>query len=163
VITADRGNAPEVRIEENAFHRGEAIALDAAPHEIGGILVGWWEGGGIAVVRGLLPVPDHRAGRAHYERRHAPAQQVLDEYLATSSEPNVGYIGEWHSHPTPQPPSPTDRHALTGLVRQARHPVALVVLAVMSEDAVEAYSLIGQPCLPGRATIEPADVERIAP
>ena len=140
----------------------ESLAVRASPHELGGILVGWWEDHSKVVVQDLLPVPDQGAGRDHYERRHSPAQRVLDDYVLTNADPKCGYVGEWHSHPAPLPPSSIDRAVLRAIVRQVNHPVALVVLALGSDDVVTVHGLVGCRGWLGRATTKRVRVERMA-
>lgn len=161
MTTDDAVAPPQIHVSDRALTNAEAIALAASPCEVGGILVGWWEGGIVAVVHDFLTIPDHRAGHTHYERRHSVAQQFLDEYLGTGAGANAGYIGEWHSHPAPQPPSSIDRETLNGIVWQARHPVALVVLSMALDGAFQTHGLIGHPTWPRRAAIKPATIERM--
>lgn len=161
MTTDDRTAPPTVRIPERVLTTSEARALKASPYELGGIMVGWWEGNATAVVQDVLPVPDRRAGRTHYERKHSHAQEVLDEYRRKCDDPRVGYIGEWHSHPAPQPPSSIDRGALSALVRKAHTPAALVVLSLTPEGDVVKHALIGRPLRRGRTEIVLAVVERI--
>jgi integrative and conjugative element protein (TIGR02256 family) len=165
VNTDDRAPAPQIRISRRALAQAEARAVSATPHELGGVLIGWWEGDDVAVVDDLLSVPDPRAGHTHYERHHSAAQRALEDYLQSTSDLNAGYIGEWHSHPAPQPPSAIDRGALTSIVRQVRQPVALVVLSVTEDGKVRPHGLIGRPRWPRRprrATIEIALVETMS-
>lgn len=150
-----------IRVAAGALAEAQGSALDAVPDERGGILVGWWEGHDVAVVQALLPVRDHHAGRAHYERRHSLAQQALDDYLRSVADAASGYIGEWHSHPAPQPPSSIDRGALGAIVRQARRPVVLLVLALNGAGAVDVHGLVGRQRWPRRAAIGRAMIERI--
>lgn len=133
------------------------------PNELGGILIGWWEGRDIAIVQDLLLVPDHEAGRSQYARRHAPAREILDDYVRSGDDPRLGYVGEWHSHPAPQPPSSIDRAELAAIVRQAHSPVAMVILALGLDSGVVSHALIGRPRWPRRAKIEQAATERVAP
>ena len=63
--------------------------------------------------------------------------------MRTRDDPRCGYVGEWHSHPAPQPPSATDRGALSAIVRQDRKPVALVVLALTREGEVTSTASSG--------------------
>lgn len=162
MTTGDQSGTAIIRIAEEALSKGERLALDALPKESGGILAGWWEGGSTVVVVGVLPVPDHAAGWSHYERRHSLAQESLDAYLGSHSDPRLGYVGEWHSHPVPQPPSSTDRDALTAIVKKAKTRTALVVLAVQAGNGVEAHGLVGHPRWPRRAGIEVAVIERMS-
>ena len=163
MTTADAAGEPQVRVASTALANAERMALDASPHELGGIMIGWWEGDSTAVVQAMLPVPDHSSGRWHYQRRHSPAQEILDVYMRTRDDPRCGYVGEWHSHPAPQPPSATDRDALSAIVRQDRKTVALVVLALTRHGEVNPHGLIGRPRWPRRASIEVAPVERMSP
>lgn len=151
-----------IRVTDEALSDGQLLALDALPKELGGILVGWWEGNSTAVVVGVLSVPDPAAGRSHYERRHLLAQEILDTYLGSHGDPRLGYVGEWHSHPAPQPPSSTDRNELTAIVRQSRKRAALVVLAVQDGNGVEAHGLIGHPRWARRPGINLAVIERMS-
>lgn len=161
MTTVDRPGAPVVRISQQALAEAEALAHGALPNELGGIAVGWWEGDTVAVVQALLPVTDHRADRAHYERKHSSAQQVLDDHRRSGVDIAAGYIGEWHSHPAPQPPSSIDRGALGAIVRQTRHRVALIVLALNSKGEVAVHGLVGSPRWPRRVAIESAHIERM--
>ena len=88
---------------------------------------------------------------------------MLDVYMRTRDDPRCGYVGEWHSHPAPQPPSSIDRGALSAIVRQDRKTVALVVLALTREGEVTSHGLIGRSRWPRRASIEVAPVERMSP
>lgn len=152
-----------VRVTEATLATGERLSREAAPREHGGILLGWWEGDSVAVVTELLSVPDTAAGPSRYRRRHALAQAGLDEYLVTRADPRCGYIGEWHSHPAPQGPSPIDRAELSALVRQAGKPVALIVLALRRGGGLTVHGLVGRPRRLRRAAIEIASIERLTP
>lgn len=152
-----------IQISAKALADAQELAYQAAPDELGGILVGWWEGNNVAVVKGLLPVPDRHAGRAHYERRHILGQAVLDDHLRACVDPSSGYVGEWHSHPAPQPPSSIDKGALSGIVKQERRRAVLLVLALNSHGATDLYGLFGHPRWPHRVVTERATIERIEP
>ena len=161
MTTADPDGIATIRVAEDALADGERLALEALPNELGGILVGWWEGNSTAVVVGVLSVPDDAAGRTHYERRHSRAQQALDSYRVSHGDPRLGYIGEWHSHPAPQPPSSTDRSELVAIVRESKKRAALVVLAVQEGNRVDTYGLIGSPRWARRPRVNAAVVERM--
>lgn len=157
----DQVRGEVIRVTATTLESAERLALKQSPHELGGIMVGWWEGGIAAVVKALIPVPDHTAGWSYYERRHVPAQKALDEYLRSRDDLRCGYVGEWHSHPAPQPPSLTDRSSLRSIVRQNRVPVALVVLALTSEGGVTAHGLVGYPRWPRRTALLESAIERM--
>lgn len=130
---------PGLGIAPEALEAATEVALAALPHEAGGILVGWHEGNSI-VVTGMLPVPDKKAGRRHYVRHQRRAQAVLTAHREASDDDRTGYVGEWHSHPAPQPPSRIDYKAIADIAAQTDHPVALVVLAVQPDSAVTAIA-----------------------
>jgi integrative and conjugative element protein (TIGR02256 family) len=141
MTTADRNSAsitvtsPGLRIDPKALDTATHLALTALPREAGGILVGWHEDTTV-VVAGMLAVPDKRAGRRHYVRNHKHAQKLLDAHRQACGDDRVGYVGEWHSHPAPQPPSSVDYNALAELTRDTSEQVALVVLAVHIDNKV---------------------------
>jgi len=157
VITAEL-NEPRVLVPTAVLREAERWAIQAMPYELGGILVGWWEGKETTVVSKFLVVPDSTAGYRHYNRQHAPAQKILDDYLCSGKDERLGYVGEWHSHPLPQPPSPMDHHSLTSIVRRSRHCTALVVLSVADNDEVIPHALVGQPQRWGRIGISSARI-----
>lgn len=97
--------------------------------ETGGILLGWRHPGGIHVEQ-ALEVPDRQAGHTWYRRRHVPAESALAAALnQLPEESDLGYVGEWHSHPAPIGPSFTDRRELRRVSGNTRHEVALLVAA----------------------------------
>ena len=122
-----------------------AAARRSIAREHGGILVGYRSGVDI-VVEDILEVPDATANRTSYLRREDAARQTLTEFLKhIGSDTTVGYVGEWHTHPAPLPPSPTDQHAMRIMVRGNRYPVALVVAALHADTgAVDLHALISK-------------------
>ena len=123
-----------------------AAARRSVSKEHGGILIGYRHGNDIAV-DDILEVPDATAGRTNYLRRENPARQALSEYLERiGSDDVIGYVGEWHTHPAPLPPSPTDQHAMRAMTRKNRNSVALVVAALDPDHGtVDLHALISQP------------------
>ena len=84
--------SPEVESELRS------LAARAEPNETGGLLLGWWEDSRPVIV-GAVEVPDVQAGRACWTRTETVAHSVLWQARRTLSDPNIGYIGDWHSHP----------------------------------------------------------------
>jgi len=134
---------PRLQLSSTALANGSELARAALPRETGGILVGWHEGDTV-VVTDVLPVPDRRAGGRHYNRNHKRAQRVLDLHRKRTADENVGYVGEWHSHPAPQPPSHVDLNSLADLTEATDQTVALVVFAVHSDGAVSPVGAAGR-------------------
>lgn len=78
-------------------------------------------------------------------RKCGPADVSLQKYLSETADARLGYVGEWHSHPAPVGLSETDAHALRTLARQARHPIALIVVIADREGlGFEPQGWIGQ-------------------
>lgn len=124
-----RKTEPGVTVSRASFELASRHALESLPHETGGILTGWRAGAGV-IVDTFLEVRDHEATRNGYWRREGPAKQVFADYLKAADDPNLGYVGEWHSHPQPLPASTTDIASLKAIAMHVRAPVALVVLMV---------------------------------
>lgn len=110
-----------------ALADGRVIAEDRHPCETGGILLGWREECCIHVDR-LIEVYDPNAERTTYARNHSEAQVALKLALTDlSPESFNGYVGEWHTHPSPQGPSTQDRKEIRAVARLAAGPVAMLV------------------------------------
>jgi integrative and conjugative element protein (TIGR02256 family) len=156
---------PEVRISAQARDSLGAAARASLRAERGGILIGHREGNEV-VVEDLVEVPDSTAGRTTYLRREGPAQQALDAYLDRAGADHVsGYVGEWHTHPRPAPPSAVDHHAMQTMARRNRQPVALIVAALQDDHrSVDLHALISEPRrlrdrVTGRHTVAVVSVE----
>jgi integrative and conjugative element protein (TIGR02256 family) len=108
----------------------ETIAAEAAqrlPVETGGILLGYREAANIVVTHALV-VEGPGASRSRYVRDDVEANRILEEFLKQrSSDDVIGYVGEWHSHPAPSGPSPTDHAAMREIAKRSSGPVGLVV------------------------------------
>lgn len=155
---------PAVRIASGALTDMQAALHAALPRETGGILLGWRGLPNIVVVD-ALHVPDPDAAETQYLRRHGAATDALDRYLATSHNPDIGYVGEWHTHPMPSDPSVTDKNSIATAATSTDAPIAIIVLAwnsATSESTIHAaiarrldnqIVLTPAPCIP----IEGAD------
>jgi integrative and conjugative element protein (TIGR02256 family) len=120
-----------------------AAARGSRTRERGGILVGYRQRRDV-VVDDALTVPDPRANRTTYVRRPGPAKHVLDTYLR-HADACAGYIGEWHTHPQPEPPSHTDHAAMRTMTTRNRHPIAMVVAALQPDGTVQFHALLSTP------------------
>jgi integrative and conjugative element protein (TIGR02256 family) len=124
----------------------KAAARASSEREHGGILVGYRDTHGITI-DDIIEVPDATAARTRYLRRESPARRALTSYLNRSGlDETLGYVGEWHTHPAPAPPSSTDHHAMRTMARRNGQPVALVVAALQADHRdVHLYALISSP------------------
>jgi integrative and conjugative element protein (TIGR02256 family) len=104
-----------------------AEGVAALPHEAGGILLGFRTPNLVVITRSIS-VADPHSSRRSYLRRQRHAQQRMTH--GRGDAPSVvGYVGEWHTHPSDVGPSQTDLRALDAVARLAHGPVALIVLA----------------------------------
>lgn len=135
-----------VAISPQARDALKVAARASSTREHGGILIGYRETHGITI-DDIIEVTDISATRTSYLRRENPARRVLAAYLDRPGlEQTLGYVGEWHTHPAPVPPSPTDHHAMRTMARRNRQPVTLVVAALQSDRRnVDLYALISNP------------------
>ena len=114
--------------------------------EHGGILVGFRDGIDLCV-EDILEVADSTAGRTSYLRRERPARKALQRYLERNNpEDQVGYVGEWHTHPAPIPPSHVDEQTMRTMARRNRRQVALVVASLGTDrKSVDLHALVSLP------------------
>lgn len=117
-----------VSVAQGALTLGSRHAREGLPKEVGGVLVGWREGSHVIVVQDMLLVPYDGLSRIRYDREHAPAERLLQQHLAQADNPQLGYVGEWHSHPAPQPPSSLDVSTIRNIAGRLAEPIALIVL-----------------------------------
>lgn len=135
-----------VMISAQARDALKAAARASSKREHGGILIGYRDTHGITI-HDIIEVTDTTATRTRYLRRENPARQALTEYLDRPGlEQTLGYVGEWHTHPAPAPPSSTDHHAMRIMARRNRQPVTLVVAALqLDRRNAHLYALISNP------------------
>lgn len=106
-------------------------ASDAAdPDEIGGVLVGVMldqgQGAGRPWVTHAVVVASRRRGRSHYELPAGARRRVVTRLR--KSDPRLGYLGDWHSHPLDVGPSPTDLESIESASRGGDCPRPLLFL-----------------------------------
>nr|WP_315231859.1 Mov34/MPN/PAD-1 family protein [uncultured Albidiferax sp.] len=112
--------------------------------EAGGILVGKRRGGHIQVTAATEPMASDRRMRHLFERGTSGHADFAVQAWRTS-EGNIGYVGEWHTHPQRVPtPSLIDRFEWSKLVLCAPR-VEMVVIVVGTEGLhLELISTDGQ-------------------
>ena len=97
------------------------------PAEVGGILVGYRTAEGLAVVD-LLPVPTSIEIIA-FHRSHTRATAALNAYLEISDGQGLlGYVGEWHSHPSIHSASDQDLESLSSIATRSGGIVGMIVV-----------------------------------
>jgi integrative and conjugative element protein (TIGR02256 family) len=89
------------------------------PSETGGVLLGYYDFniGAVMIVAGLRAPPDSKCSPASFERGIVGLAEAVNE-ASKRTAGIVGYIGEWHSHPSGHSASPS-RDDLVQLVHLA--------------------------------------------
>lgn len=142
-----RADAYEAIVSETAGH---------LPRETGGILLGYQENDTIVVTHALT-VEGQGATTNRYVRDDVRANKLLKEFLdQRAADDPTGYIGEWHSHPSPSGPSPVDHAAMRATAKTSTNPIALLVFAPGGTQ--EFFGLIASRQWFARATVKEATV-----
>lgn len=115
-----------VDVHADAMTAIAAAAAAAHPRETGGILLGWWDDGRVAV-RHAVEVPDPHATMNSWSRDELHAQDALDTALAEYQHPWLGYVGDWHSHPAACGASGQDLASIRRASRQYEQPLVLLI------------------------------------
>jgi|CXWL01.1.fsa_nt_gi proteasome lid subunit RPN8/RPN11 len=118
-----------VLVVESEAERLKALAAKRDPFETGGILLGVLSDDVPWVTR-VIEVPPVRPHPAKYKLPEGATHSIVAE--ARLSDPRLGYVGDWHSHPGDIGPSSLDLRSLARLARRAEHrgeppPVLLIV------------------------------------
>ena len=137
----------------------ETIAFEAAnhvPQETGGILLGYQDNGTIVATHALV-VEGQGATTNRYVRDDIRADKLLQEFLEQRADDDpIGYIGEWHSHPSPSGPSTVDHAAMRATAKVSSNPIALLVFAPGATGAI--FGLIARRQRFGKTTTKEAVV-----
>lgn len=123
------GLPPYIEIVESAIGALRVAARAAAPCETGGVLVGRVEKG-ISHITSAIEIPADTPSAHAYRVPGGTTTRVVEQ--AARDDPGVGYLGEWHSHPSDQSASPTDRETMLTLTEASGTglPVLVVVRPV---------------------------------
>lgn len=129
-----------VELDRGAWQSIVEIASDSAGLETGGILLGYRVGDDVRVVV-AEEIKDASATESSYNLKRDAAQERLDEvrrHLPEASQ--VGFVGDWHTHPKAAPPSRTDWSSLARLGRHYRERIVSVVV-VRQDEGWNPYGL----------------------
>ena len=114
-------------------HMLEQSALNY-PLETGGILVGNRDRDHFFIIHSTVAGPLAEHSRVHFRRDGNYTQGMLDT-LVDASAGQYDYIGEWHSHPLPQGPSPRDLRAMNWIASNPLYDCPRPVLALCVKEA----------------------------
>lgn len=146
----------KVLISERAAADLRRCARKARPNETGGILLGVRTAGRPWIAR-AVEIPTSDRGRHHYRLpAGATTPAVLD---ARRSDPRLGYLGEWHSHPADVGPSATDRATMRRLsLRNPRTGLVLIIVRTGPDSDWLDVRETAFPCLRCRETVTTGDL-----
>lgn len=115
-----------VDLSERAQIELRGAARRALPDETGGILLGCLIDGR-PVVAEVVEIPDSDATARSYRVPDGRTQEVVAESRAHDSR--LGYVGEWHSHPSAAGPSTLDVATMLGSAQDSgtTSPILLLV------------------------------------
>ena len=141
-----------VNLSETALSTVYDRAATAMPVETGGVLVGCEVDGRITITD-AIEIPDRNARCDRYGVPAGAASEAVE--LARATDPRVGYVGEWHSHPRPSAPSVTDQATMLSIAQSpdTANPVLLIVTPEAAESGIQAF--VATP-----AGLKPADVTK---
>jgi hypothetical protein len=88
------------------------FAERARPHETGGLLLGFL-GDRDPWIADVVEIPMKRARRTSYRIPAGVTCGIVADRVL--QDPDIGYLGDWHSHPSNQTRSTTDRATLAVL------------------------------------------------
>lgn len=118
-----------VAISETAQSTIRKAASRVAPSETGGVLVGTRVDGQTVITR-AIEIPPAEPSASGFQIPEGAARTAVQE--AAADDARIGYVGEWHSHPTDQGPSPIDRKMMRSLATEedAGDPVLVIARPV---------------------------------
>lgn len=133
-----------ILLAESASATLRRFARGAHPNETGGILLGVRTAGRPWITQ-AVEIPSTDRGRSHYRMPAGTTTAAVAR--AREGDPRLGYLGEWHSHPSDVGPSPTDRATMRWLA--LRHPrTVFVLIVVRRRDGGSAWLDVHEMALP---------------
>jgi proteasome lid subunit RPN8/RPN11 len=135
--------APILLLSESAQASMIAAAAKAHPNETGGILIGVHTDGGQPWATHAIEITTNDRGHHHYKIPSGATQPSV--HAARRTDPRIGYIGDWHSHPADIGPSPTDLATLALYsIKHPRtpNPTLIVVRNTMDRRALDARRIV---------------------
>jgi proteasome lid subunit RPN8/RPN11 len=148
---------PPVMLTDDARSSMITAANASHPRETGGILVGVFDDAGAPYVTHALEFePDQPCPHAYVVPAGVTTEAVAN--VRTHDE-RLGYLGEWHSHPSDQPASPTDERTMNTL---SKHPdTGFPVLCVLRPKGDAQFDIDSYVTIDG--TIAPTATTAVGP
>ena len=129
---------PSILMTEAAIATVRSAAREQHPNEAGGILLGYLVRG-LPAVTGVVSIASANPSPAAYELPAGTVSQAVD--AARERDQLIGYLGEWHSHPTDQTASPVDIDQMRSLARAGD--AGTPILLVLRPQGEELFALEG--------------------
>lgn len=124
-----------IAFEPTAIENIKKEAAKYPNHETGGLLLGNFYEFSIYVGYSFGPFPDSVHDSANFELGVDGLKELQDKMW---DEKEVGYVGEWHSHPNNSSnPSSIDDDILLGYSRNADHPIILLIIGGNEKSGYE--------------------------
>lgn len=108
----------------------------AYPSETGGILIGKLSDNCVVITQAVGPGLNAEHASYHFRRDGEHSQRILDRFV-TESNGEYDYIGEWHSHPAPYGPSPTDIVAIRWVAANKKYSVSHPIMALCTKELAD--------------------------
>ena len=90
----------QLRITQSALDEMKQFRYEKLPNETGGILIGWINSFRKLIYVGkALPAPPDSEERPYYFRRGKQGLHTKVQEIQRSSNGDLYFVGEWHSHP----------------------------------------------------------------
>lgn len=123
-------------IEDNALNKLFKYCQNDSKNERGGLLLGKIREdlSEYIVVDISEPCKRDKSGRYYFVRDKKNAQEVLNKFWK-SSQGEINYLGEWHTHPETNPlPSPTDRKLIDDCLSTIKNAPDIIFLIIVGTD-----------------------------
>ena len=141
-LPVDAAHLVRIVVSADAYAFARRNADEHVPNETGGVVIGHAHGSTLVVTRLTGPGPNALHRPDWFVRDGTYAQAMLDAAVA-ETDGRDNYLGEWHSHPIPQGPSPQDwasmhRISLNGDY-DAPHPLLILLRRYRRDWRLEGY------------------------
>ncbi len=120
-----------------------SAAADVHPCETGGILIGLIDDTGAPCITQVVEFRPDEPSQRRYSVPAGLTTAAVD--AARQRDERLAYIGEWHSHPTDQPASRTDRSTMADLA--ANPDTGDPVLCVLRPTALDQFTIDAYMCI----------------
>jgi hypothetical protein len=121
-----------VYVTEDAVAGVRARAAEAAPFEIGGIIVGAITDDGVWITD-FVAIPGQMRHHARFLIPAGATYRIID--ATREADPRLGYLGDWHTHPAHAGPSRVDFATLRDLAVGPFGPRRLLAVVMRSDPA----------------------------